>query len=235
MPLASGNSFPFQVGGSPTRFESTYTAMQRIVGRNGYSTNDSEIEALWRQAKADALAAIGTFDERAAMQASPETATDYIPVFEEILGITIDTERSEQQRRDVIIPDYTGVPEAWTSGLNDAIARIDSLASVLFRPWNNSGTCQIGRWYEPFDGSDTYDASGLRNSTAWPNVSDMHSVIVKYDIGQGVVPNREQQRKAIQIQDHLIEVCPSWVDFHIIYSTGFVLDLSLLDATGFGS
>lgn len=235
MPLASGNSLPFQVGGSPTRFESTYTAMQRMVGRNGYSTNDDEIEALWRQAKSDALAALGTFDERAAMQASPETATDYIPVYEEILGITIDTERSDQQRRDVIVPDYTGVPEAWTTGLNEAIARIDTLASVLFRPWRNSGTCQIGRWYEPFDGSDPYDASGSRNSTAWPNVSDMHTVIVKYDIGSGVAPNREQLRKAIQIQNHLNEVCPSWVDFHLIYSTGFILDRSLLDATGFGS
>jgi hypothetical protein len=209
--------------------------MQRIVGRNGYSTDDDEIEALWRQAKADALAALGTFDERAAMQASPETATDYISVYEEILGITIDTEQSDQQRRDVIVPDYTGIPESWTSGIDRAIKLIDTLASVLHRPWINSGSCQIGRWYEPFDGTDTYDALGFRAATSWPNVSDMHSVIVLYDIGSGAVPNREQQRKALQIQDHLNEVCPAWVDFHIVYSTGFVLDLSRLDATGFGS
>jgi hypothetical protein len=234
MPLASGNSLPFQVGGSPSRFESTYSAMQRMVGRNGYASDDDEIEALWRQAKADALAALGTFDERAALQASPETATDYVSVYEEILGITVDTDLSEQQRRDVIVPDYTGVPEAWTLGLNDAIHRIDPIASILVRPWINSGTCQIGRWYEPFDGSDTYDSSGQRNSTSWPNVSDAHSVIVKYDLGQGVAPNREQQRKTIQIQNHLNEVCPSWVDFHVIYSIGFELDTSLLDTTGFG-
>lgn len=234
MSLASGNSLPFQVGGSPSRFESTYTAMQRMVGRNGYASDDNEIEALWRQAKADALAALGTFDERAALQASPESATDYIPVYEEILGITVDTNLSDQQRRNVIVPDYTGVPESWTSGLNDAIHRIEPLASVLVRPWINSGSCQIGRWYEPFDGSDTYDSSGQRNATSWPNVSDAHSVIVKYDIGEGVAPNREQQRKAIQIQSHLNGVCPAWVDFHIVYSIGFELDTSLLDATGFG-
>lgn len=235
MPLGSGNSIPFQVGGSPTRFESTYAAMQRIVGRNGYSTDETEIEALWRQAKVDALTVLGTFDERAAMQASPETATDFISVYEEILGINIDPERSDQQRRNVIIPDYTGVPEAWTAGLNEAIARIDQSASVLFRPWVNSGTTQIGRWYESNDGLDPYDSSGPRTATSWPNTSDMHTVIVKYEIGAGVAPNREQLRKVAQIQNHLNDVCPSWVDFHVIYSIGFTLDLSLLDATGFGS
>ena len=236
MPLASGNSVPFQAGGSPTRFESTYVAIQRIVGKNGYSTNDDEIESLWRQAKADALAAIGTFDERAAMQASPETATDHIPLYESMLGITTDTERSDQQRRDVIVPDYTGVPEAWTLGLDSALERIDPLITILPRPWLNSGTCQIGRWYEPLNGvSDLYDPGGPRKATAYPNVSDMHSVIIKYDIGGGVVPNREQQRKLNQAIAHVNEVCPSWIAIQSVYSTGFFLDVSLLDATGFGT
>ena len=224
-----------QVGGSPSRFESTHTALQRIVGRNGYSTDEDEIEALWRMAKADALTALGTFDERAAMQASPETATDFISAYEEILGIDVDTERSDQQRRNVIVPDYTGVPEAWTSGLNEAIARIEPTASILHRPWDNSGTTQIGRWYEPMNGSDSYDEGNVRIATEWPNVSDMNTVIVKYELGAGVVPSREQLRKTIQIQNHLNDVIPSWIDFHIIYSVGFTLDLSRLDATGFGS
>jgi hypothetical protein len=206
-----------------------------MVGTNGYSTDDDEIESLWRQAKADALAALGTFDERAALQASPETATDHIPLYEEMLGIVADTSLSDEQRRNIIVPDYTGVPEAWTLGLNDQLHRIDPSASVLQRPWENSGSCQIGRWYQPFDGTDRYDPDGTRVATSFPNVSDMHSVIVHYDIGQYSAPNREHQRKASLMLDQLYEVCPAWVDIHIIYSIGFFLDRSRLDATGFGT
>lgn len=235
MPLGSGNSVPFQAGGSPTRFEASYTSLQRLVGSTSYAKDDDELEALWRAAKADAMACIGSFDERAALQASPETATDYISAYEEILGITTDESLSDQERRNIIVPDYTGVPEAWTSALNTAIQRVDTQASVLVRPWSNSSTCQLGRWYEPFDGSDSYDQNGNRIATAWPNYSDAETVIVKYDIGNGVVPNREQLRRSSQIAKHLNEVCPSDVDFHIIYAVGFTLDLSRLDATAFGS
>jgi len=235
MPLTSHNSLPFQVGGSPTRFEATYTAIQRMVGKNGYSIDDDEIESLWRQAKADALAALGTFDERATMQASPLTATDHIPLYEESLGIVADTSMSDEQRRNIIVPDYTGTPEAWTSGLNESLQRIDTLASILSRPWVNSGTCQISRWYQPFDGTDPYDPNGTRIATSYPNVSDMHSVIVQYDIGNYSAPNREQQRKASQMINHLYEACPAWVDIRLVYAIGFSLDRSRLDATGFGT
>jgi len=226
-----------QVGGSPTRFEKSYSALQRMVGRNGFSTDDDEIEALWRQAKADAMAALESFDERATMQASPITATDHIPLFEEALGLASDTQLADQQRRDIIVPDYTGVPEAWTAGLDSALQRIDPAAGVRTRSWANGGACMIGRWYEPFDPSpeDTYDQDGDRKATAWPNPSDLHSVIVDYSIGNGVVPNREQLRRAEQMRGHLNEVCPSWVEHHVIFAVGFILDQSRLDATGFGT
>lgn len=225
-----------QVGGSPTRFEKAYSALQRMVGRNGYATDDDEIEALWRMAKADAMAALETFDERAALQASPALASDHIPLYEETLGLATDPLLSDQERRDIIVPDYTGVPEAWTVGLNEALQRFDPLAAVQTRLWRNSGACQIGRWYEPFSptAENTYDQNGNRVATSWPNVSDMHTVIVLYDLGNGVEPTRDQLRKAEQMRGHLNEVCPGWVDFHLVHSIGFILDQSLLDATAFG-
>jgi len=226
-----------QVGGSPTRFEKSYAALQRMVGRNGFSTDDDEIESLWRQAKADAMAALETFDERAALQASPALATDHIPLYEEQLGIESDPNRPDQQRRDIIVPDYTGVPEAWTSGLVQALQKFDNIANVRTRLWENSGACQIGRWYEPFDptSSNDYETGGDRKGTSYPNVSDMHTVIVEYDIGNGVAPSRDQLRKSQQMRAHLNEVCPAWVDHHLVYAVGFILDQSLLDATAFGT
>jgi hypothetical protein len=235
MPIASGNSVPMQAGGSPTRYEKAYSALQRMVGRNGFSIDDDEIEALWRQAKADAMAALETFDERAALQAFPSHATDHIPLYEDILGLETDVGLSDEQRRDIIVPDYTGVPEAWTTALAEALQRIDPAVTIITRNWENGGTCEIGRWYEPFDGSDTYDQNGDRIATAWPNPSDMHAVIVQYDIGNGIEPNREQLRLAEQMRAHLNEVCPAWVEHHIIYAAGFFLDQSRLDATAFGT
>lgn len=237
MPLGCGNSLPMQVGGSPSRFEKAYAALQRMVGVYGYSTDDDEIEAMWRASKAHAMATFESFDERAAYQAIPEYATDHIPLYEESLGIETDTSLSDEQRREIIVPDYTGVPETWTSALEEALQRIDSLASIRTRTWANAGACQIGRWYEPYEVSSgtTYDANGDRTNTAWPNPSDMHSVIIEYSLGSGVVPNREQLRKTEEMLAHTIEVCPAWNEVHVIYATGFILDQSLLDATAFGT
>lgn len=224
-----------QVGGSPSRIEKAHAVLQRMVGRNGYAESDDEIEALWRLAKADAMAAIESFDERAALQASPATASDHIPLYEEALGLPIDETLSDQQRREIVTPDYTGVPEAWTSGLLEALQRIEPTVTIRNRAWENSGACQIGRWYEPFApaADEIYDDGGNRKATSWPNASDVHSVVVEYDIGSGVVPNNDQLRKKAQIQDHLNDVCPAWVTHHVVYSVGFALDISRLDATSF--
>lgn len=235
MPTGSHNSLPFQVGGGPTRFESTYNSMQRMVGDNGHSTDDESLESLWRQAKSDALALFSTFDERAALQAFPDKATDHIPLYEVALGIPTDETLSDQDRRNQIVPEYTGTPEAWTVALQEHIDRIDPIAKILFRPWDSSGSCMISRWYGPMTGEfDSYDLLGSRKATSFPNTSDIHTVIVKYGIGNGIRPTPEHQRRTNRILDRLNKTCPSWVDFHVIYATGFFLDESLLDTTGFG-
>lgn len=237
MPLGCGNSIPMQVGGSPTRFEKSYSALQRMVGRNGYSTDENEIEAVWRQAKADAMACLESFDERAALQVSPLTATDHIPLFESMLGIVSDPSLPDQDRRDVIVPDYTGIPEAWSYALTVGLQRIDSSAGVIQRAWETSSTTMTGRWYEPFnpDPQDTYDQNGDRRATAYPNYSDSHEVIIEYAIGNGSAPSKEQRVKANQMLDYANEVCPAWVGKRLIYASGFILDLSCLDITGFGT
>jgi hypothetical protein len=208
-----------------------------MVGRNGFSTDDSEIESLWRQAKADALAALETCDERAALQAFPQRATDFIPVYEEILGIESDPTIPDQQRRDTIVPDYTGVPEAWTSALLVALQRIDPTVTIYNRAWVNAGACMIGRAYAPLDPGDPaiYDDAGVRLNTVWPNPSDAHTLIISYPLDNGAPPNREQQRLVRQMLSHAKEVCPAWVEFHVVYAVGFSLDLSRLDATAFGT
>lgn len=237
MPLANKNPLPFKCGGSPTRFEKAYAVIRRMVGRNGYADDDDEIEAQWRQAKAYALANIASQDERAARQISPDYATDHIPLFEEMLGIPSDDTLSDEQRRQRIVPDYVSVPEAWTESLVAQLKAIDPLAEIITRPWATAATTQIGRWYEEFTpiAGKEYDDVGARKATAYPSFSDMHEVLVQYDLGNAVAPNREQDRKTLLMQELLNDTIPAWVSFRIIYTTTFSLDSSLLDFTGFGT
>lgn len=234
MPLGCGNSLPLQVGGSPTRFEKSYAVLQRMVGRNGYSANDDEIEALWRQAKADAMACLETFDERAAMQATPLTATDHLPLYEAEQGLLTDKLTAQQQRREAVVTRYRATPEPWTSGLLSALRQIEPSVEIITRPWANTTTTQAGRWYAPFEPTPSNDYGGGRAGTSFPNFSDAHEVLVHFPIANGFVPSNDQLRRVSQMRDTLYEVCPGWVNYRIIHSIGFILDESRLDATAFG-
>lgn len=235
MPLGCGNSLPLQVGGSPTRFEKAYTALQRMVGKNGYSTDDNEIEALWRQAKADAMACLETFDERAALQASPLSATDHIPLYENEQKIVGSDRQPDEDRRQAIATSMRTTPESWTDGLLSTLRAIEPNVEILMLPWENLTTTQAGRWYAPFEPTPNDDFGGGRLGTQWPSFSDAYRVIVHMPLSNGAAPNVEQRRKVSQIQTTLYDVVPGWHDFRVIHSVGFILDESCLDITAFGT
>lgn len=241
------NPFPFQVGGSPSRAEATYLALRKMVGTNGYSRNEESLEAQWRKSKTLGLVALSTFDERATNQYFPDKATDHIVLFEEMLGIVTDVTKTDEERRRTIVPDYTGVPESWYSRLLEQLKLIDERAEISLRDWSTTGTTYAGRAFAPFaqvDGfeysnrNELYDGDGnphQRTFTRYPAASDAYRVNVLFDIGSGVAPSRDILRRTDNMKALLNDVIPAWVDFRIVYSIGFILDLSLLDATGFGS
>lgn len=250
------NPFPFQVGGGPSRVEAAYDTLRKMVGTNGYSAEEDSIEAEWRKSKTMGIVSLGTFDERATNQAFPNVATDHIALFEQMLGIVTDDSKTDEERRDVIIPDYTGVPEVWFSRLQEQIQLVDPRAGVLLPAWKSRSTTMGGRAFGPFEpiAGFEYDAVGsilnpewtgpgdpdhaefiARSFTRFPAISDANRAIVLYDIGSGVAPSRDILTKTEIMKSMLNELLPAWVDFRIIYSVGFILDQSLLDATGFGS
>ena len=237
------NPLPFQVGGSPSRLEADVDAVKKMVGSNGYNEDDESIEGEWRRSRQFGLTALGTFDERATMQYFPQSATDHIGLWENLLGLLSDTSSTDEQRRQVIVPDYTSSPEAWWEALVLGLESIDSRASVLVRAWDNAGNTINGRAFEQFSplAGQEYDTAQMaggerRTGSQWPNWSDMHHVNVLFELGNGIEPSREQQIIASEMQDFLNEVLPGWVTFSIIYTdSGFILDQSRLDATGFGT
>lgn len=233
------NPIPFQVGGDPSRLEANYYAFRKMVGTNGYSADEDSIEAEWRKCRAIALTALSTFDERAANQAFPQVATDHIPLFETQLGIQSDPTASDEDRRRAIVPDYTGLPEAWWSAVESQVQAITPLATLFARPIHNATVTMPGRAFEQYafttDASKMrFDPSGQRTLTEYPMVSDLERVNVLFDIGNGIAPTREQLRQVAAIEATLNDVLPAWVDHTVVHAIGFVLDTSLLDATGFG-
>ncbi len=89
------------------------------------------------------------------------------------------------------------------------------------------------QWTGP--GDNVHPELIARTFTRFPAASDANRAIVHFALGAGVEPNRDILAKTEVMKAMLNEILPSWVDFRIIYSLGFILDLSLLDATGFGS
>jgi hypothetical protein len=249
------NPFPFQVGGGPSRAEIAYETLRKMVGTNGYSAEEGSLEAEWRKSKTMGLVALGSFDERATNQAFPHVATDHLVLFEKMLGIVPDETKTDEERRDVVVPDYTGVPEVWYSQLVAQLQRVDERADVLLPTWKTRGVTMPGRAFGAFNpvpgfqydavasvqnpawspGDTEHPESLARTFTHFPAASDVHRAIVHFDIGSGVEPSRDINAKVAIMKTMLNELLPAWVDFRIIYAVGFILDESLLDVTGFGS
>lgn len=233
--IGDSNPVPTQVGGGPSQVDQAFDTLKRMVGAHGASDDPNSIEYAWRLAKAYGLAALATFDERAALQVFPHIATDHVPVFEDILGIIADESQSLEQRRQTIVPDYTSTSEAWTQGIQDQIQAIDERADVLLMDWVNASTTWAGKYFQAFDPvpGEEYDPNGSRLGTQFPNYSDLKIVFVLFDIGNGSTPSADILLKTEQMTNVLNEVIPSDRDFRVIYATGFSLGASLLDATGF--
>lgn len=233
--IGDSNPVPTQVGGGPSDFDRAFDTLKRMVGAHGSSGDPDSIETAWRESKAYGLTALASFDERAALQVFPHIATDHIPVFEDVLGIVADESKSDEQRRQIIVPDYTSTPEAWATGLEASLQAIDSRARLLHLPWEHCSTTWGGKYYQAFSpvAGEEYDPNGDRVGTQFPNYSDKKIVFVLFDIGAGAKPSTDVLLKTEQMTKVLNDVIPSDHDFRISYAVGFSLGLSLLDATSF--
>jgi hypothetical protein len=225
----SFNPWPFEFGGGPTDEESIYNALRSAVGEGGSAKKDDGIDGLWRACCAGGLAALGSFAERAATQAFPNLATDHIPVYEELYGITPPEGATDEDRRQVIAARYVDRLLADEPDLAVALADIDVRATLVAIPPAISTTVQLGKAFEPQDGFPTY--GGARLSTGYPNFSSDFYVPVLLTIAT-TLPTPVDLTSINALKRHLREALPAWVDFDVLTSTGpFILDVSPLDLT----
>jgi hypothetical protein len=245
--FGAGNPFPFQFGGGPSPTEQAYNQLKQLVGKGG-SAADGTIDAEWRFARARGIAA-SIAEERAVNQMIPSLCTDFIPMWEAILGIVPVVDEPEASRRRKIVDRVTRRINTSVDGLNAELQQIDSRFAVHCpesdpddpqSEWYHEITTVPGRGFEDWDPNDSEACGpafgGGRSSTSLPNYSSKRVVKVIFDIPQGSLSAEQAiliNRAEGVLTEVLSAVCGYQVSTSVDIGDGFILDLSLLDLGAF--
>jgi hypothetical protein len=215
----------------PTREDLIYNAWRSAVGKGGSASSPSAIEALFRRVRARAVAAVADMGERAALQAFPNLATDLLPYYERLLGLTDDPDLTEDQRRAVAAAQYTLEIASDVPGIQDSLQQLDERFAVVIPDPNRTLTTMMGRAFEDMAGAEPF--GGGRLSTSLPNYSGLLVLRVVLELGDGVQPDADERRAMRQARQLLHDVLPAANDLQIVTHRGFKLDVSRLDLTSF--
>jgi hypothetical protein len=222
------NPFPLEMGGGPTEIERTYQMLRSAVGKGGASTDDDSIEAIWRQSKAKGIGLVGTFDERAALQAFPNLATDLIPYYERLLISPRDPGASDEERRGVTASRFTASSAFLHAEIEADLQLIDSRFEVVIPADDEATTTNFGRAFEDLAGTEPFN--GGRSSTLLPNYATQYVFTALLDNG-GIALTPLDLRAILAARRHLRVVLPAWMALQVVVGVGFILDTSPLDYT----
>jgi hypothetical protein len=234
MSVGSLNPCPVRVGGGPTPSAKAYAFLRNAVGEGGSAEDDSGIDGLWRRSRAKGLAAAGSSKRRASLQCWPHLATDAVPYYERVLQLTPAPGASLTARREAIVAEWTAQLDAAIPQVRTQLQALDARVSLLEVPQTRTRYTQFGRAFGPLDASLEGPFGGAGHGVA-PNYATDFVVIVHFATGYIGPYTVSDGRIREQIVALLLKLLPSWVSFRVVSSTGFILDLSPLDATGFSS
>lgn len=235
-----GNPLAFVLGGGPAPNELVHDALFQAVG-DGLRSRPTSIVEKWRMARARGLAAI-VQDDRAALQAFPNLATDFLEVYEAILRIVPEPGSSDDERRTEVVRRYTRTIDATHPKLLAALVALNPLFEILTLEPSLTRTTDVGaRAFQDYNPASplacgpAFDlhVGGSQTCSAFPNFSDDFILYVLLDVGGGAF-TPAHQRSLLAAQDELNESLPAWVDYRLFTAVGFILDLDLLDVTVFG-
>ena len=235
--VGGGNPIPFEVGGGPSSSETAYFSMRSAVGEGG-SAAEGTIEAAWRWSRARGLRA-AFCEGRAAANYFPDRCVDAIEVYESILQKPASPEQSDEARRSEIVDGWVSTIDVSTSGLEARLQEIDSRFSILENDHETGTFTKFGRAFEDWDPSDP-DASGPAfngdiRSSDWPNYASDFNCIVLFALDAGTITSASVQTLE-RARKLLNDSLPAWVNFMFTRTTtGFILDIDLLDLEGFGT
>lgn len=232
----------------PTREDLIYNAWRSAVGRGSTASSPQAIEVLFRRVHSRAIAAVADMGERAALEAFPNLATDLLPYYERLLGLTDDPDLTMDQRRAVAAALYTLEVASDVPGIKAALVQLDERFDVIIPNADRSLTTMMGRAFEDMAGAEPF--GGGRLSTRWPAFNGMLVLRVVLELGSGVhdslpggssddlifgTPTTAERRTMRLARALLHDVLPATMDIQIATHRGFRLDVSPLDLTSFGA
>lgn len=217
----------------PTREDLINNAWRSAVGKGSTAPSPAAIDVLFRRVRARAIASVADMGEETALQAFPNLATDLLPYYERLLGLTDDPDLTMDQRRAAAAALYTLEISSDVPGIKASLLQLDARFDVILPDPNRTLTTLMGRAFEDMAGDEPF--GGGRLSTRLPAFSGMLVLRVVLELGDGVQPNADE-RRAIRLARQLLhDVLPATDDLQIVTHRGFILDVSRLDLTSFGS
>lgn len=231
MTIGALNPCPFQVGGGQPRAERAYRTMRRAVGKGGSAENDLGIDGLWRRSRAAGVAAATSSSERALLQAWPHLATDALAYYARATGLVQGADETEAAFRDRVWAAWITRQQVDCPSLAEELLRVDARASLLEQTM--SATTQHGRALAPLWPAGETPAWGLpRDEAEWPNYSTSMIAYVRLALGYSGAPGIADQRILERLRELLRGSLPSWVDFHVLTETSFLVDSSPVGTSG---
>lgn len=223
------NGWPFQWGGGDTFEERAYLALRDAVGDLA-SAEDATIEDAWRRAKAITLGALMASGDRAANQGSPLLATDFLTYYEDLLAIASSDEQPTHERNVEAAQRFTSLPYAYAAAALAELHKIDATFALLDQGHDDTITTHEGRTFQDWAGAIPY--GGGRTFSEYGFISSEY--IFRFILPIAGAPDATAIAKIAKARQRLHDILPAWMGFSIATATGFVLDSSSLDVTGFG-
>lgn len=217
----------------PTREDLVYRALRSAAGKGGSADSEDGIDALIRRVRARAIAAVEDMAERSALQAFPDHATDLLPYYERLVGLTDDPDLTEEERQDAAAALYALQMASDVPSIEAELQTIDARFSVVTAAPAKSTVTMGGRAFEDFDGASPF--GGGRQSTAFPNFAGTLVLRVLFELGDGVAPSADERRQMKLARRLLHDILPATNDLQIVTRRGFTLDVSKLDLTSLSS
>lgn len=243
-----GNPLAFRLGGGDSAQEAAYQALKSAVGIGNSTPGDRDQSILesWRYAKARGLAACME-DRRVAAQGFPFLATDMIPMYEQLLGMSFPLATSDQQKRDELTAEWVRTLDATHPGIESELQELDATITVIIPDRDFTRDTLPGRYFEDWDPTHALASGPAYNlpvggagqgATMFPNYSTDFIFLVFFPI---TLPVTEAHKRVLgQIRDVMNEAMPAWCD-QVTFSAGsgigqpcgFLLDTDPLDLTVF--
>jgi hypothetical protein len=205
------NSLPAELGGGTTHIEDVYNALRNAVGRGGSADSETGLEAAWRAAKSQAIAASCDAYERAVWQALPAHATEHVPVYERVLGIAPPSDANEEDRRLAVVAAWTARVLATTTGLQQSLQVISPKLGIEEQAHDLSTVTQLGRMFP------SYGDESAHGVPAYPNYSTEFVIRVTYtlDAGETRIPEAVQ----VGARRYLNTALPAWCDWELVHKS----------------